>query len=205
MTRPFAGGIRRAKQGETTHEDVTTMQPNKVRAELWMDLALVAFLVGFDVTARLLPHAPGFMPVAASALFAGRMLRTPVLAVLVPVAAMALSGIAMAGNPWPVTVIVYAAITLPAFAGMLIRRHGGALPVVSAMVSCSLIFFAATNFAVWAFSGIYPLTWEGLIACYVAALPFLDKTVFGDLFWTAVLFGGAWLVQHGPALGRRVL
>ncbi len=34
-----------------------------------------------------------------------------------------------------------------------------------------------------------------------AAVP--DKTVLGDLFWTAVLFGGAWLVQHGPALARR--
>jgi hypothetical protein len=27
--------------------------------------------------------------------------------------------------------------------------------------------------------------------------------VFGDLFWVAVLFGGAWLVQHAPALMRR--
>ena len=65
-----------------------------------MDLALVAFLIGFDVTARLLPHIPGFMPVAASALFAGRMLRLPVLAVIVPLAAMALSGFALADDDW---------------------------------------------------------------------------------------------------------
>jgi len=25
------------------------------------------------------------------------------------------------------------------------------------------------------------------------------------LFWTAVLFGGAWLVQHLPTLSRRAL
>ena len=43
------------------------MQPNRTRADLWMDLALVAFLIGFDVVARLAPHAPGFLPVAASA------------------------------------------------------------------------------------------------------------------------------------------
>ena len=43
------------------------------------------------------------------------------------------------------------------------------------------------------------------MACYVAALPFLDRTVLGDLFWAAALFGGAWLVQHGPVLGRRAL
>jgi hypothetical protein len=29
--------------------------------------------------------------------------------------------------------------------------------------------------------------------------------VMGDLFWCAALFGGAWLVQHGPALARRPL
>jgi Family of unknown function (DUF6580) len=181
------------------------MQPNKARTERWLDFALVAFLIGFDVTARLLPHAPGFLPVAASALFAGRMLRLPIFAVIVPLAAMALSGLAMVDDPWPVAVVVYAAIALPAFAGMLIRRWHGALPVVGAMVACSLIFFTATNFAVWAFGDLYPQTWQGLVACYVAGLPFLDKTVLGDLFWCGVLFGGAWLVQHGPALGRRPL
>ncbi len=60
------------------------MQPNKARTDLWMDLALVVFLIGFDVAARLLPHAPGVWPFAASALFAGRMLRMPALAVIVP-------------------------------------------------------------------------------------------------------------------------
>jgi hypothetical protein len=181
------------------------MQPNKARADLWMDFALVAFLIGFDVAARLLPHVPGLWPFAASALFAGRMLRMPSLAVIVPLAAVALSNVALAGDDWRITLVVCAAITLPAFAGMLTRRWHGAVPIVAAMLSCSLIFFVATNFAVWLFSGIYPLDLQGLTQCYIAALPFLDKTVIGDLFWTAVLFGGAWLVQHGPALVRRPL
>jgi len=179
------------------------MQPNRTRADLWMDLGLVAFLIGFDVAARLLPHAPGFMPVAASALFAGRVLRLPALAVVVPLGAMALSGFGLAGDDWRVSLVVYAAIALPAIAGMLSRRWRGALPVVIAMLSCSLVFFLATNLAVWAFSGIYPLTLDGLTQCYVLALPFLEKTVTGDLFWTAVLFGGAWAVQNLPALSRR--
>ena len=179
------------------------MQPNKARADLWMEFGLVAFLVVFDVAARLLPHAPGFMPVAASALFAGRMLRIPALAVIVPLLAMALSGTALAGDDFRISLVVYAAITAPAFAGMLSRRYPGAVAVVAGMVTCSLIFFAASNFAVWAFSGMYTLDLAGLTQCYVAALPFLDKTVLGDLFWTAVLFGGAWLVLRGPAPARR--
>ena len=181
------------------------MKPNKTRTDLWMDLLLVAFLIGFDVAARLLPHVPGVWPFAASALFAGRMLRFPALAVVVPLAGVLLSNVALAGDDVRITLVVCAAITLPAFAGMLARRWRGAIPVVTAMLSCSLIFFVTTNLAVWAFSGMYPLTWQGLTQCYVAALPFLDKTVLGDLFWTAVLFGGAWLVQHVPALSRRTI
>jgi Family of unknown function (DUF6580) len=180
-----------------------TMQPTKTRAELWMDLAMLAFLVGIDVAARLLPHAPGIWPVAATALFAGRVFRMPALALVVPLAATALSNVALPGDDWRVTLVVYAAILVPAIAGILARRWRGALPVVAAMVSSSLIFFIATNFAVWAFNGMYPMTFDGLVQCYAAALPFLDKTVFGDLAWTAVLFGSAWLVQHAPALLRR--
>ena len=178
------------------------MQPNKTRADLWMDVALMAFLIAIDVAARLLPHAPGVWPVAATALFAGRTFRIPALALIVPLVAMALSDLALPGDDWRVMLVVYAAILVPAFAGMASRRWHGALPVVAAMVSSSLIFFAATNFAVWSFNNMYPMNFEGLVQCYVAALPFLDKTVLGDLLWTGVLFGGAWLVQRRPALRR---
>jgi len=181
------------------------MQPHKTRTDLWMDLLLVVFLIGLNVATRLLPHVPGVWPFAASALFAGRMLRFPALAVVVPLAAVLLSNVTLAGDDWRITLVVCLAITLPAFAGMVVRRWPGAVPVIAAMVSCSLIFFVTTNFAVWAFSGIYPRTLEGLTQCYIAALPFLDKTVLGDLFWTAVLFGGAWLAQRVPALSRRAL
>jgi hypothetical protein len=181
------------------------MQPNKTRADLWMELLLVAFLIGFNVAARLLPHVPGVWPFAASALFAGRMLRIPALAVSVPLVAVLLSNVALASDDWRITLVVCLASTVPAFAGVLVRRWRGAAPVIAAMLSCSLIFFATTNLAVWAFSGIYPLNWQGLAQCYAAALPFLDKTVLGDLFWTAVLFGGAWLAQRVPALSRRAL
>ncbi len=179
--------------------------PSKTRAEFLMDLALVAFLIALGVTARLLPHEPGLLPVAASGLFAARVLRTPVLAVIVPLAAMAISGFGFAADHWQVAVVVYGAIAVPALAGIYSRRWSGALAVVATMLSCSVFFFASTNLAVWAFSGMYAHDLHGLTQCYVLALPFLQKTVMGDLMWTAVLFGGAWLVQHGPALAKRPL
>src|SRR5665213_3472444 len=149
------------------------------------DLALMAFLIGLGVVTRLLPHALGFLPVAASALFAGRMLRIPALAIVVPVAALA----------------------LPAVAGILSRRWSGIIPTAGVMVACSLVFFAASNFAVWAFSGMYSLDMAGLTQGYIAALPFLQNTIAGDLFWSAVLFGGAfgirWAIQNGTMLAGR--
>ena len=81
------------------------MQPNKTRADLWMDLALMAFLIALDVAARLLPHAPGFLPVAASGFFAARMLRIAPLAIAVPVLGMILSDVALPGEDWRIQAV----------------------------------------------------------------------------------------------------
>jgi hypothetical protein len=42
---------------------------------------------------------------------------------------------------------------------------------------------------------MYPLTLSGLVYCYVAALPFFQNTLCGDMFWSAALFGGWRLVR----------
>jgi len=62
--------------------------------------------------------------------------------------------------------------------------------LLSLCLASSVSFFLTTNFAVWAFDGIYSHDLAGLTACYVAALPFFKNTIIGDLFWTCALFGG---------------
>jgi hypothetical protein len=71
------------------------------------------------------------------------------------------------------------------------------------VLSSSLLFFATTNFAVWAFSGMYAHDLHGLVLCYVAALPFLWNTVAGDALWTTLLFGCWWSAKFllAPAPG----
>ncbi len=72
--------------------------------------------------ARLLPHAYGFLPIAASGLFAARVLRLPALAIVVPVAAMSISSwLAFGQDDWRVALIVYVAISIPAIVGILSR------------------------------------------------------------------------------------
>jgi hypothetical protein len=163
---------------------------------LWADVALVAFLVGLVVAARLLPHLPNFNPVIAAALFAGATLNRKWLALAVPLAGMAISDLFIARDFFGVTVVVYAALLLPALVGIYARRFRTSHMFVPAVLTSTLTFFAASNLAVWAFSGMYSLDMAGLAACFVAALPFLQTSLAGDFAWGAALFGGAWLVQR---------
>jgi hypothetical protein len=175
----------------TTHTPAQTRKPN----DLWSDLLLVGFIIGLDVVARLLPHLPNLAPVAASALFVGTVLNRRALALLVPCAALLISDSVLGFDDWRLALVTYVASTVPALLPMMWQRLRAPGMFAPVMVACSLIFFVSTNFAVWAFSGMYPLTFDGLIACYVAALPFLQQTIVGDLLWAVSFFGGAWLVQ----------
>jgi hypothetical protein len=178
---------------------------NRVRVPrtLWTDLLVIAVLVGLDVVARLIPHAPNFTPVAASALFAASVLRVRALSLLVPIVGMLLGDAVHGFYDWRMMAVVYGALALPACAACLSSRLREPHALVPVMMASSLAFFVITNFAVWAFSSMYAANADGLITCYVAALPFLKYTVAGDLVWAVVLFGSYWLMQSLLA-GTRV-
>jgi hypothetical protein len=162
---------------------------------LGVELPLAACLVALDVVARLAPHAPNFTPIAASAVFAGMIFRNRALALAVPLSAMLLSDAFLGSYDWRIMSVVYASLALPALLGMWGREFRATIVLAPVVLSSSLIFFATTNFAVWAFSGMYPKDLDGLIHCYIAALPFLQNTVTGDIFWTAILFGVWWVAK----------
>ena len=48
---------------------------------------------------------------------------------------------------------------------------------------------------------MYPLTIEGLLMCYTAAIPFFHNTLGGTLIYSAVLFGGYEYIKYkAPSL-----
>ena len=141
-------------------------------------------------------------PFVAVALAAAVLFPRRLVAVTVPLAALAIGNIALPGydNPW-VTAVVYAAIACPALLGGLVRR--GRWPaLVGGALAGSLVFFVATNFAHWAATADYPKTAAGLLACYAAGLPFFRP--LEDLAWTGVVFGGLAAADRiGAALAPR--
>jgi uncharacterized protein DUF6580 len=174
-----------------------TMTQRAVSAStLRQDLLLALFLVVLCIVMRLVPHVSNFSPVAAAALFAGMTLSRRSLAVAVPLAAMLVSDAILGGYGWQMMAAVYGALALPAVIGMVARKARVAYVAVGGALASSLIFYAITNFAVWALSTLYTPDFKGLLECYVAALPFLKYTVAGDLFWSVALFGGAALLRR---------
>jgi hypothetical protein len=89
--------------------------------------------------------------------------------------------------------------------GLAIRRRRTVTNVAAATLAGAVFFFLATNFAVWAnVSGVtYPRTFQGLLLCYEAAIPFFRNTLAGDLVYATALFGGLALAEaRFPALRR---
>jgi hypothetical protein len=179
---------------------ILTVNVRRAVAAIATELPVAACLIGLDVVARLLPHAPNFTPIVASAVFAGTIFRSRALAMTAPVVALTLSDFVLGSHDWRIMVVVYVSLALPAVMGMWSRRLQAPFVLAPLVLFSSLLFFATTNFAVWAFGGMYPGDLAGLAHCYAAALPFLRNSVTGDIFWAAILFGGWWICkgEAGP-------
>jgi hypothetical protein len=149
---------------------------------------LATLLIVFAFVLRLVPHPPNFAPLGASAVFAGRTL-PGWMAALTVLVGHSLSNVALAYRDGHAifsdqTPLVWLALCAQMWLGQRLRaRRGGAL--LAAGLG-SIVFFVASNFGVW-LSGMYGSTTGGLIACYVAAIPFYPATLGSDLLYTGLL------------------
>ncbi|MBX7058741.1 MAG: hypothetical protein K1X75_11805 [Leptospirales bacterium] len=192
-----------------------------MRSERLQSILVAAVLIIVAAGYRLLPDGirpSNFQAVGAVALFSGFYFASArAFAWLVPMAAMILSNLVIGGYEFDQMLVVNAAIVLPAFygyrlqhEGRLIQRLSEAAPLFRSFAQMgrialyslggSLLFFILSNFAVWLFSGMYPVNFEGLVQCYLMAIPFygqdtsmsfLGGSILGDLCFNGLFFG-AW-------------
>jgi hypothetical protein len=156
-------------------------------------MLLVAMILG-AAAMRLVPHPSNFTPIGALALFAGAHFDDKRFAFIVPLAAMFLSDILIGFHgQMP---IIYGAFAVIVAMGFLLKEKKTALNVTGASLIAATFFFVVSNFAVWASDGLYPLTLQGLVTCYIAAIPFFQNWLAGTLFYTALLFGGFALAER---------
>lgn len=156
-----------------------------------MKLSSKAYLgiVFLAALSRLVPHPPNFTVIGSLALFGGACFEEGLMAYLVPLAAMLLSDAVIgfhSGMP-----VVYACFLLTTALGRRMQGSRRIGQVAQMSFLSALMFYVITNFGVWAGSGMYPHTAQGLLACYVAAIPFFGNTLAGTMLHSAVLFGAA--------------
>jgi hypothetical protein len=153
---------------------------------------LLAIIFG-AAALRLVPHPSNFTPIGALALFAGAHFDDKRWAFIVPLAAMLLSDMLIGfHSQMPV---VYAAFAVIVCMGFALKEKKTALRVTGSSLAAATFFFIVSNFGVWAFDGLYPMTFAGLVTCYVAAIPFFQNWLAGTVFYAAVLFGGFAIIE----------
>lgn len=179
---------------------------------------LIAALVFFGAAMRLVPHPWNMAPIGAMALFGGAYFSRTLWALLVPLAAMVTSDLclwAFLDKPLSWQPYVYAALLVYLGLGLLLRRRQplfatagrtgwDALAVAGSAIAGSIAYFLITNFQAWLWlKETYARSWQGLLDCYVAGVPFFRGTLAGDLLYTGVLFGALALCERRwPAFAR---
>lgn len=157
---------------------------------MWFALVAVATL------GRLWQPGWNVTPMAGAALAAGAVFPNLLVAASVPLAALAISNLAMpAYGGFAMAAVIYAATAWPVVLGGLLRG-GRWFSIVGGALASSLVFYLATNFAHWCLTDDYPRTAGGLLACYSAALPFYRWMPLGDVAWSLAFFGGITAVDR---------
>jgi hypothetical protein len=161
-------------------------------------LAIIAMIL-VAAASTLVPHPPNFTPLAAIALFAGAQLNDRRAAFAVTLGTLLLRDAIIGFHL--LMPVVYVCYAINVCLGFWLRSNQRPWRVASVALLGSAIFFVITNLAVWATLGTYPLTADGLFACYVAAIPYFRNTVASDLLYSVLMFGGFALAQaRVPAL-----
>lgn len=188
---------------------------HRTEGTLRMRTTTILILLAIAALTRTFPHPPNFAPIAAMALFGAMRFQKRSSAILFPLVAMFLSDLAIEAayrlgfsQSWGIhrgMWVIYLLMMLIGALGLLFKddkaRPGR---VISLSLASSVLFFTLSNLAVWANSSVYSRSVDGLWACYVAAVPFFQWTLLGDLCYCGILFG-SWALMESrfPLLAMR--
>ena len=164
---------------------------------------ILSLIMGAVVVRLAMAGIPNVSPITALALFSGAYLADRKLALLIPVVAMLIGDLVLGLHN--IMFFTYGAFILIALIGMFISSRLCGHVVIAASLISSVLFFMVTNLGVWMVSGFYPMTLDGLMMSYTAAIPFFQMTLMGDLFFVGIIFGGFMMLEHYMPAVRKPL
>jgi hypothetical protein len=194
-----------------TGRDAGDLTPRELVRRWWRPAVAVLAVVA-AVTWRLVKDDLGAPPnlelSTAAAFLAAGLLRHRVAA-LVPLAVVAVSDLLL-GNT-AILLFTWTAWAAIGAAALWTRRAGGARRLAAAAgygLGSTLFFYLWTNFGVWlqGRGTFYAAGLDGLLASYVAGLPFLRPMLLGNLVLVPLAAGVVTLVErleHLPTLAAQ--
>ena len=155
-----------------------------------MKFKVILGIIGIMFMSRLLFILPNFTSVTALFLFSGFYFKGW-SRITVPILGMVITDLVLAlMNPYGIPFLdylsfqpfVYVALLPTLLLGMNTKKVSSFLFLAPVG---SIAFFVLSNLFVWPV--MYPLTIEGLLACYTLALPFFRNSLLGDVFYILLL------------------
>ena len=154
---------------------------------------MIYLIVVLAVLARFIPHPPDFSPVYGALLFGGANMRKRD-SIWVPV-------LLLGGSDFVLSRFIYhmhigwdelfqlAAFASVAMTGWILRERATIGRITAACLAAPTAFYLISDFGVWLGFGTYPQTWNGLVACYVAAIPYQGRITASTVLFAGMLFG----------------
>jgi len=176
----------------------------KINPRFWVLLCIIIVAGIFRVltASKVLTPLTNFTPIGAMAFFGGCYFRKRWAAYLFPLMALWLSDIFInsfiINREWVIFydgfIWVYASFALMVWFGHFVKTVSVKSVALLAIVG-TVAHWLITDLGVW-LSGINVATglpfsrdWEGLVTCYVLAIPFMKNMLVSNLIFGAIFFG----------------
>ena len=136
--------------------------------------------------ARLIPHPPNFTPIIAVAIMSSYFFRNILLSCTVIIISMLLADIFI--GFYKNIFFVYLSLLLIIYIFSHINRKIKLKNLFIFGLLGSIIFFILSNFGVWILSEMYEKNLNGLINCYLLAVPFFVNTLLSTIIFSYTAF-----------------
>ena len=145
-------------------------------------------LAGFGILTRFITHPANFTAISALALF-GSFYLNKKQAFLIPNSAMFFPDLFLGFYEIKIMAAVYLSFILTVLAGIALKKQKQMTFILISGLFAAILFFIITNGAVFLFSPWYEKSINGLLKCFILALPFFRNHLIGNLFYSGLLFG----------------
>ena len=146
----------------------------------------IILLFVFLILSRLITDIPNFTPTIALVVFAGYFIPNKYLSILVVLLSQLASDIYL--GLYGSMIFVYLAYVSIVLVSPIIIKKMSMKSVLSASIVAPILFFIISKFGVWITSANYSSDLSGVLACYIAGIPFFDESLVSSILFSLTIF-----------------